>query len=414
MPSELERIGKKQIDWASKRMPALSLAEEYVRKKRGARLPFSGLYLAACLHISKESAVLLRALHSLGMELGLVAANPLSSHNEVAAYLSSTGIKAYGRKGGSVGEYLKGIRKAARSSPDLIVDDGGELHVVYAGTGSKSCFGGTDETTSGSQRLEALERDGLLRYPVIPANEAKTKYLFDNKYGTGQSSMDGLVRATSLLLAGKAVVVAGYGWVGKGVAMRARGLGARVIVTEVDPVRALEAHLDGYEVMPMNSAVTEGEVFLTCTGQTDVISKQHFARMKDGAILGNCGHFDKEVDVKALKGMARRRSSVRENVDEYFVGGKSLLLLCDGRVVNLVAAEGHRPVVMQLSFAAVFDRPMDRFGSLQEVREAAERDYILKKLEEAKGNVTRTAELLGLERSHLYRKMKALGIAPKE
>ena len=332
-------------------MPAISLAEDYVRKKSSSKLPFSGLYLVACLHVSKESAVLLRALHSLGMEILLVAANPLSSQNEIAAYLSSVGVKVKGRKGESVGEYLKEIQKAARSSPDLIIDDGGELHVAYSKTDSKSCFGGTDETTSGTRRLKALEKIGLLRYPVIPVNEARTKYLFDNKYGTGQSSIDGLVRATSLLLAGKVIVVAGYGWVGKGVALRAKGLGSRVIVTEVDPIKALEAHLDGYEVMPMNSALKKGEIYLTCTGQTEVISKQHFAKMKDGAILGNCGHFDREIDVSALKGLAKGKRRVRENVDEYLLDTKSVFLLCEGRVVNLVAAEGHPPEVMQLSFA---------------------------------------------------------------
>ncbi|MGI0085669.1 MAG: adenosylhomocysteinase, partial [Nitrososphaerales archaeon] len=336
---------------AMSRMAAVSLAEDYVRKTSSSKRPFSGLYLAACLHVSKETAVLLSALGSLGMEAHLVAANPLSSQDEIAAYLSSIGMKVHGRRQESVEEYLKQIENAAGSGPDLIVDDGGELHVAYAKTDSTSCFGGTDETTSGTQRLMALERNGLLRYPVIPVNEARTKHIFDNKYGTGQSSIDGLVRATGLLLAGKVLVVAGYGWVGKGVAMRARGQGARVIVTEVDPIRALEAHLDGNEVMPMNTAIKNGEIFLTCTGQTGVITREHFAGMKDGAILGNCGHFDKEIDVAALKKLSKGKRGVRQNVEEYLLDGKSLFLLCEGRVVNLVAAEGHPPEVMQLSFA---------------------------------------------------------------
>ncbi len=236
MSGERER-GKVQFEWARNRMPAVKLAENYIRKKGSKRI-FRGLRLAVCLHVSKETAVFARVLQALGMETTLVAANPLSSQDEIAAYLSSIGIQVRGRKGESVAEYLHEIRKAAKSSPDLIVDDGGELHVAYSRTGSKSCFGGTDETTTGTQRLKALEKMGLLGYPVIPVNEARTKHLFDNKYGTGQSSLDGLLRATGLLLAGKVTVVAGYGWVGKGVAMRARGLGARVIVTEVEPIRA--------------------------------------------------------------------------------------------------------------------------------------------------------------------------------
>ena len=331
-------------------MPALILAERYVKQKKAASL--SGVHLAACLHVSKETAVLVSSLHSLGMDVHLVAANPLSSQGEIARYLSSTGVKVSGRRGESAAEYHAEIRKVASSSPDMIVDDGGELHVAYSKTGLGSCFGGTDETTSGTQRLLALEQMGLLRYPVIPINEASMKHLFDNKYGTGQSSLDGLLRATGLLLAGKSIVVAGYGWVGKGVAMRARGLGARVIVTEVDPVHALEAHLDGYDVMPMDSAVPQGDVFLTCTGQADVLTGKHFAQMKDGAILGNCGHFDREINVRALSSIASHPKRVRENVQEYRIGAKSIHLLCEGRVVNLVSAEGHPPEVMQLSFAA--------------------------------------------------------------
>jgi adenosylhomocysteinase len=350
MTNELELTGKAQFDWARKRMPAIHLAEDFIRRKNSNRI-FKGLHLAACLHVSKETGVLVSSLRALGMETNLIAANPLSSQSEIVAYLSSIEIKVSGRRNESVLEYQNDIKRAAKSSPDLIVDDGGELHVAYSKSGSTSCFGGTDETTSGTQRLRALERKHLLRYPVIPVNEAKTKHLFDNKYGTGQSSLDGLIRATGLLIAGKVVVVSGYGWVGKGVAMRARGLGARVIVTEVEPVRALEAHLDGYEVLPMNSAIKLGEIFLTCTGQIDVIGKEHFGKMKDGAILGNCGHFDQEIDVVSLEDLSKKRNEVRSNVEEFLMGGKSIYLLCKGRVVNLIAAEGHPPEVMQLSFA---------------------------------------------------------------
>ena len=332
-------------------MPVLKLAENYVRKSDLSKKSLDGLYLAACLHVSKESAVFLDTLNRLGMKIRLVAANPLSSQNEIAGFLNERGIKVFGKKEESVRTYKNEIKKAALSKPDLIVDDGGELHVAYARSESLSCFGGTDETTSGTHRLLALEREGLLRYNAIPVNEARTKHFFDNKYGTGQSSIDGLLRATSLLIAGKAVVVAGYGWVGKGVAVRAKGLGARVIVTEIDPIRALEAHLDGYEVLTMKSAARLGDIFLTCTGQTGVISSSEMRSMKDGAILGNCGHFDQEIDLQALDSLSSSHRKVRPNVERFFLLRKSLFLLCEGRVINLVAAEGHPPEVMQLSFA---------------------------------------------------------------
>lgn len=332
-------------------MPVLKLAENHVKESSRSKKFLDGLYLAACLHVSKESAVFLDALSRLGMRIRLVAANPLSSQNEIAGFLNERGIKVFGKKGESVLTYKSEIKRAALSEPDLIIDDGGELHVAYARSESLSCFGGTDETTSGTHRLLALEREGLLRYNAIPVNEARTKHLFDNKYGTGQSSIDGLLRATSLLIAGKAVVVAGYGWVGKGIAMRAKGLGARVIVTEVDPIKALEAHLDGYQVVSMKTAARFGDIFLTCTGQIDVISVSEMRAMKDGAILGNCGHFDQEIDLPALESLATSRRKIRENVEEFVLSRKSLYLLCEGRVINLVAAEGHPPEVMQLSFA---------------------------------------------------------------
>lgn len=332
-------------------MPVLKLAENYVKESSRSKKTLVGLYLAACLHISKESAVFLDALSRLGMRIRLVAANPLSSQNEIAGFLNERGIKVFGKKGESVRSYKSEIRRAALSKPDLIIDDGGELHVAYARSESLSCFGGTDETTSGTHRLLALAREGLLRYNAIPVNEARTKHLFDNKYGTGQSSIDGLLRATSLLIAGKAVVVAGYGWVGKGIAMRAKGLGARVIVTEVDPIKALEAHLDGYQVTSMKTAARFGDIFLTCTGQIGVISVSEMRAMKEGAILGNCGHFDQEIDLPALESLATNRRKIRENVEEFVLSRKSLYLLCEGRVINLVAAEGHPPELMQLSFA---------------------------------------------------------------
>lgn len=352
-PSSLYHDGLNQFQWAKRNMLALALADRYVRN-RGGKKHLSDVRIGLCLHISKETSVLIDSFVSLGMNVDLVAANPLSTKDAIAAYLTSRGVKVRGHSAESAEVYHSDITSLANSSPEMIIDDGGELHVAYSKTDNQSCFGGTDETTSGTTRLFALEREGKLRYPVIPVNEARTKHFFDNKYGTGQSSLDGLIRATGLLLAGKVVVVAGYGWVGKGVAAHARGMGARVIVTEVDPVAALEAHLDGFQVESMRDAVREGQIFLTCTGQTDVLTSEHFRRMRDGAILGNCGHFDREINVRELaraSSSARKKKEVNSNVTEFKVAGRSIFLLCQGRVVNLVAAEGHPPEVMQLSFA---------------------------------------------------------------
>lgn len=352
--SELVERGRQSFEWAKLHMPALELATKYVRRKiTKNRNQFAGLRLAACLHVSKETAVLVHALHLLGLEIKLVAANPLSSQPDIAAFLSSEGITVNALRGETLQNYENDIRNAAKSRPDLIVDDGGELHVAYALHGADSCFGGTDETTSGTMRLRSLDNRKKLRYPVIPVNEARTKHLFDNRYGTGQSALDGLVRATGLLIAGKRTVIAGYGWVGKGVANRLSGLGAKVIVTEVEPTRALEALLDGYEVSSINDAAKTADVILTCTGQIDVIGTKQFPLLKDGAIIGNVGHFDQEIDVRGLFKIGERVEEVRDNVARVRLGKskKSIYLLSQGRVVNLAAAEGHPPEVMQLSFA---------------------------------------------------------------
>ena len=353
--TELSENGRLSFEWARSHMPVLTLAEKYVHKKIGKNNPLAGLKLSACLHISKETAVLIHSLHSLGLEIRLVAANPLSSQDDIASFLSDEGILVHAHKGETVEEYNNEIAQAANSRPDLIVDDGGDLHVAYAKTRLDSCFGGTDETTSGTIRLRALDKSGKLRYPAIPVNDANTKYLFDNRYGTGQSAVDGLIRATGLLLAGKLVVIAGYGWVGKGVAEKVRGLGSRVVVTEVDPIRALEAKLDGFQVLQMSDAAKTGDIFLTCTGQIDVINSSHFMLLKDGAILGNVGHFNEEIDTRWLFRMGESVEQVRENVAkiELKTLGKrrNVYLLNQGRVVNLVSAEGHPPEIMQLSFA---------------------------------------------------------------
>lgn len=346
---ELTEPGRVAFEWARSHMPVFSLAEQHVCRRIS---KLENLRLAACLHVSKETSVLISALNSLGLEIRLVAANPLSSQDEIASYLSSIGVDVRAKRGESVKEYQTEIADAANWEPDLILDDGGDLHVAYSRTSSKSCFGGTDETTSGTIRLAALDRKSKLRYPAIPVNEANTKHLFDNRYGTGQSAIDGLLRATGLLLAGKTLVVSGYGWVGKGVAERACGLGARVIVTEVDPIRALEATLDGYQVLQMNEAATIGDVFLTCTGQINVINSKHYALLKDGAILGNVGHFDEEIDTKGLWRIGTAAEQVRDGVAKITMSdSRAIYLLDQGRVVNLISAEGHPPEIMQLSFA---------------------------------------------------------------
>jgi adenosylhomocysteinase len=347
------RNGQLAHDWARNHMPVFRVAEKYVReeiRKRG--IEYGGLSLAVCLHISKETSVLAKSLHDLGLDILLVAANPLSSQDEISSFLISQGIKVLGRKGEDVVQYAEDISHAAHSSPNLIIDDGGELHLAYALTSEGSCFGGTDETTSGTTRLKALDNAGKLRYPVIPVNEASTKHTFDNKYGTGQSSIDGLIRATGLLVAGKTAVVVGYGWVGQGVAIRLRGLGAKVTITEVDPVKALNAHLDGFGVLPIVEAIPNADIVLTCTGQVNVLGAKHFQSLKDGALMGNLGHFDREIDVKRLYSRSKRIEQVRANVERIELGrAKSVYLLCQGRVVNLAAAEGHPPEIMQLSFA---------------------------------------------------------------
>ncbi len=358
VPLELKNVnfseGRQSYEWARLHMPSFVLAESYVKKKIERNNPFRGMYLAACLHVSKETAVLINSLHSFGMKIRLVAANPLSSQNEIATFLESEGIDVRASKGESVKEYKSEISSAAKSDPDFIMDDGGELHVAYAQSNRRSCVGGTDETTSGTIRLRALDAQEKLRYPVIAVNDSPIKHIFDNRYGSGQSAIDGLVRATGLLLAGKIVVVLGFGWVGRGVAERARGLGARVVVTEVNPSKALEAMFEGFQVLEMIEASKIGDIFLTCTGQIHAISTKHFKQMKHGAILANVGHFDQEINVKVLRELGRAKQ-VRNNVEkiEFRSSGisRQIFLLCQGRVVNLVSAEGHPPEVMQLSFA---------------------------------------------------------------
>ena len=342
--------GERNFLWAKAHMGTLNaLAEKYGKSK-----PLEGMKLGVCLHITKETSVLIDALLAAGAEVKLAGANPLSTQDDIAAYLS-TRTDVWAWRGQSAKEYQWCIQRVLGSHPDQLIDDGADLHVAAHVSRTKGIVGGSEETTTGVIRLRALEADGKLAYPVIAVNDAKTKFLFDNRYGTGQSTLDGIMRATALLLAGVKTVVVGYGWVGKGVAMRARGLGARVTVVEVDPVRALEAHLDGFDVSGIEGAAPTGELFVTTTGQKNVIPYSAVVKMKEGAILVNAGHFDVEIDVKSLMARAKGVKQVRPNVDEVTLpSGKKVYLIAKGRIANLVAAEGHPPEVMQMSFANQF------------------------------------------------------------
>ncbi len=343
--------GKMQIEWAEKHMPVLMS----IRKRFSKEKPLRNVRIGAVLHVTKETAVLVKTLKEGGAEVYLAASNPLSTQDDVAAALVEEGIHVYAWRGQSSEEYYWCIRRVAEAEPNIVVDDGGDLHVTlhteYVDIARK-IVGGTEETTTGVIRLKALEREGKLLYPVIAVNDAYTKFLFDNRYGTGQSTVDGILRATNILIAGKRVVVAGYGWVGRGIAIRMRGMGARVIVTEVDPIRALEAVMDGFEVMPMSEAAKIGDIFITATGNKDVITKKHFELMKNGAILANAGHFNVEISVRDLEEISIAKREIRPYVTEYTLpNGKKLYLLAEGRLVNLVAAEGHPSEVMDMSFA---------------------------------------------------------------
>jgi adenosylhomocysteinase len=315
-----------------------------------------GQRIAACLHVTSETANLMIALKAGGAEVRLCASNPLSTQDDVAAHLvADHGISVFARHGASTKVYYEHIKSTLSFSPTITMDDGCDLVNYLHGKQPeliKGIIGGTEETTTGVIRLRAMQEDGALAFPVIAVNDADTKHLFDNRYGTGQSTVDGIMRATNLLLAGKTVVVAGYGWCGRGFAMRVRGMGAHTIVTEIDPVKAIEAVMDGFTVLPMNQAAPLGDVFVTLTGNVNVIDEQHFRKMKDGAIVCNSGHFDVEINLKALETVTKKKRSVRDNVAEHeLAGGKRIRVLAEGRLVNLSAAEGHPASVMDMSFA---------------------------------------------------------------
>ena len=345
--------GRLQIEWAELHMPVVA---KFIRSRFEEEKPLEGIRVGAVLHVTKETAALVRTLARGGAEVRLAASNPLSTQDDVAAALAEEkGIEVCAWRGMSEEEYFGCIEWVAQSEPNIVIDDGGDLHAMlhdrFPEIASR-VWGGTEETTTGVIRLRAMEKQGVLKYPAIAVNDAYTKMMFDNRYGTGQSAIDGILRATNILLASKTVVVAGYGWVGKGIAMRARGMGARVIVTEVDPIKALEAYMDGYIVMPMKEAAKIGDVFITATGDKKVIRREHFEVMKDGAILANAGHFNVEIWVPDLEELAVSKRQIRPHVTEYRLpDGRRLYLLAEGRLVNLVAAEGHPSEVMDMSFA---------------------------------------------------------------
>lgn len=349
--SSLSDAGKKQYQWAYNHMPILTKTIEKASKKTS----FDGSPISVCLHVTKETAVLVMGLKKMGADVYLAAANPLSTKDDIAAYLDSEGVYVFAWRGQSAKQYQDSINSILRGKPTVVMDDGSDAHVtIHEAEEFKGLrpLGGTEETTTGVVRLKALERAGKLRYPIIAVNNAQTKHLFDNRYGTGQSTFDGILRATSLLMAGKKIVVCGYGWVGRGIATRSRGFGAITTVVEVDPVRALEARMDGFEVMPLAQAAKLGDLFITATGQTHVIRTEHISNMKDGAILANAGHFDVEIDVKGLMGIAKGIREVRPNVDEIILPNeRKVYLIGKGRIANLVAAEGHPPEVMSMSFS---------------------------------------------------------------
>jgi adenosylhomocysteinase len=343
--------GTERIEWAEKDMPVLRAVRERFEKEQ----PLKGKTLAAVLHVTAETANLVRTLKAGGANVFLAASNPLSTQDDVAAALvQEYGIPTYAIKGESTETFFTHIETLIAQRPQLTMDDGADL----VSTIHKShqdllpqIIGGTEETTTGVIRLRAMEKDGALKMPIVAVNDAKTKNLFDNRYGTGQSTLDGIIRATDMLLAGKCVVVAGYGWCGKGVAQRARGMGAVVIVTEVDPVRALEAAMDGFVVTTMDQAVKLGELFVTVTGDINVLVGRHFKSMKSGAVVCNSGHFDVEININDLEALGGKPVGVRANVHEYTVDGKKIYLLAEGRLVNLAAAEGHPASVMDMSFS---------------------------------------------------------------
>ncbi|HEX8560520.1 MAG TPA: adenosylhomocysteinase [Pyrinomonadaceae bacterium] len=386
--------GKRRIEWAEREMPVLRL----IREKFAAEQPLKGVRLIACAHVTTETANLVRTLQAGGAESLLIASNPLSTQDDVAASLvADWGVPVYAIKGESTETYNRHVRTALDFRPQIIIDDGSDVVATLLkerGEQKSEIIGTTEETTTGIVRLQAMEQAGVLSFPSIAVNNAQTKHFFDNRYGTGQSTLDGVIRATNILLAGRVVVVVGYGWCGKGVAMRARGMGSNVVVTEINPIKAIEAVMDGFRVMPMAEACSIGDVFITVTGNRHVIDGAHFARMKDGAIVCNSGHFDLELNLVALREMSEASVTLRPFVEEFKVreNGHRVIVLGEGRLINLAAAEGHPASVMDMSFA----------------NQALSAEYLVKRQGELKPGVHTLPEEVDTEIAGL--KLKALGI----
>lgn len=347
----LALVGKQRINWASSQMPVLnSIKERFLKEK-----PLNKIKVVACCHVTTETAVLALTLQAGGADCLLIASNPLSTQDDVSASLvKDHGISTFAIKGESTETYRKHVSIALSYEPNIIIDDGSDVVATLVKDKKdlvRNIIGTTEETTTGLVRLRAMEKDGVLSFPAIAVNDSQTKHMFDNRYGTGQSTVDGILRATNVLIAGKVFVVCGYGWCGKGIAKRASGLGGRVIVTEVDSVKALEAVMDGFQVLPIKEAAKIGDIFVTVTGNRAVIDKEHFEIMKDGAIVCNSGHFDLEINLEALSKLAGEKKNIRPFLEEYNLKGKKIFVLAEGRLVNLGAAEGHPAIVMDMSFA---------------------------------------------------------------
>jgi len=347
----LAKQGKNKIEWAERNMPVLRLIRERFQKEK----PLRGINMACCLHVTTETANLARTLKAGGAKVALCASNPLSTQDDTAASLvKDYGISVFAIHAENTKTYYKHIHQALDFKPHITMDDGADLVSTLHSDRKELVEGvlaGTEETTTGVIRLKAMAKGGKLPFPVIAVNDSKTKHFFDNRYGTGQSTLDGIMRATNMLLAGSTIVVAGYGWCGRGLAIRAKGMGANVIVTEIDPVKAIEAAMDGFMVMPMSQAASKGDLFITVTGDIHVIRLEHFKKMKDGAIVCNSGHFNVELDLESLSKASKKRRLVRPNVEEFTLKGKHIFILAEGRLINLSAAEGHPAMVMDMSFA---------------------------------------------------------------
>jgi len=340
--------GKDKLKWAMAHMDVLSEIRRGFMKEK----PFKGLKIGMALHVEAKTGILALTLRDGGANVRLASCNPLSTDDEVVEALRAEGLHVYAKKGENREEYYENLHKVLEFEPNIIIDDGGDLTTLLHGAYSRiTIMGGNEETTTGVMRLKVMEKKGVLRFPMFNVNDAKMKHLFDNRYGTGQSTLDGIMSATNLAIAGKTAVVAGYGWCGRGVAMRMRGMGANVIVTEIDPVKAIEARMDGFRIMSMIDAVKEADIIVTTTGMKDILREVHFKVIKNGCILANAGHFDNEINKRDLEKMAKSRKKIRKYVEEYDLGAKKVYLLGDGRLINLVAGQGHPVEIMDMSFA---------------------------------------------------------------